>query len=129
MSHLGIWQDGSLAELVRAPAARCTRLPDNLSDAEGALVEVLACGVNLVDKGQIQTGDVVVVVGGGPMGQMAALVAGTAGPEKVIMTELSPQRRTVGERMGVDITIAPESQDPVEAVRELTRGRGADVVL
>ena len=93
------------------------------------MTEVLACGVNFVEKGQIKTGDVVAVVGGGPMGQMSAMVAGTAGPEKVIMTELSPERRAVGERMGVDVTVAAEKHDPVTAVRELTGGRGADVVM
>jgi 2-desacetyl-2-hydroxyethyl bacteriochlorophyllide A dehydrogenase len=129
MSHLGIWQAGSLAELVRAPAVRCTRLPDTLTDQEGALTEVLACGVNFVEKGGVQAGDCVVVVGGGPMGQMAAMVAGAAGASRIIVSELSPERRAVAERMGAQVTVAAERDDPVAAVRALTGGRGADVAL
>lgn len=129
MSHLGIWQDGSLAELVRAPAARCTRLPDALTSQEGALTEVLACGVNFVEQGAVGAGDCVAVVGGGPMGQMAAMVAGAAGASLVIMSELSPERREVARRMGVHVTVAAESANPVDEVRALTGGRGADVVL
>ncbi len=129
MSHLGIWQDGSLAEYVRAPAARCTPLPDTLTDQEGALAEVLACGVNFVEKAMVKPGDVVAVVGGGPMGQMAAMVALASGPQMVIMSELSPERRQVARNMGVHVTIEAENTDPVQAVRELTGGRGADVVM
>jgi L-iditol 2-dehydrogenase len=129
MSHLGIWQDGSLAEYVRAPASRCLRLPDELTDEEGALTEVLACGVNFVEKAQIKPGDTVAVVGGGPMGQMAAMVGLVSGPHMLIMSELSPERRAVGERMGVHVTIEAERTDPVQVVRDLTDGRGADVVM
>jgi 2-desacetyl-2-hydroxyethyl bacteriochlorophyllide A dehydrogenase len=129
MSHLGIWQDGSLAEYVLAPASRCLRLPDALTDEEGALTEVLACGVNFVEKAQIKPGDTVAVVGGGPMGQMAAMVALVSGPQMLIMSELSPERREVARRMGVHVTVEADKTDPVAAVRELTGGRGADVVM
>jgi len=129
MRHLGITQDGSLAELVRAPAARCTPLPEELTDQEGALTEVLACGVNFVEAASIAPGDTVAVVGGGPMGQMAAQVALACGAERVVMSEPSPQRRDVATRLGVHITIAAEAVDPVVAVRDLTGGRGADVTL
>lgn len=129
MSHLGIWQDGSLAEYVRAPAARCLRLPDTLTNQEGALIEVLACGVNFVQKAAIKPGDVVAVIGGGPMGQMAAMVALVSGPQMLIMSELSLERREVARRMGVHVTIEADKVDSVQAVRDLTGGRGADVVM
>src|SRR5256885_7103471 len=129
MSHLGVWRDGNYADYVSVPAWRATRLPESVDDISGLLVEVSACGLNCVDQAELKAGETALVIGGGPMGHMAAqcLLAGGAG--LVMLSEPSPQRRALADQAGVQLTIDPAVDDVPRRVRGLTGGLGADVVV
>jgi 2-desacetyl-2-hydroxyethyl bacteriochlorophyllide A dehydrogenase len=129
MSHLGVWRDGNYADYVAVPAWRATRLPDGIDDLNGVLVEVTACGLNCLDQSGLRAGETALVVGGGPMGHMAAQCLLAAGAGLVLLSEPSSERRALAARAGVHVTIDPTSEDVVARVRGLTGGLGVDVAV
>lgn len=129
MDHLGIFEDGCYADYVRVPSDRVHRLPDNLTDRAGALVEPLACALNFIDKSHMKAGNSVVILGGGSIGQLTLQAALAAGAGKVIVSEPIVSKRELALRLGAHAVIDPISEDVVERVRELTSGYGADVVI
>lgn len=84
--------------------------------------------VHSVTKANIQLGEDVVVIGGGIMGQYHVMLAKRRGA-RVIMSEVDESRRALARKLGADITFNPMEKDPVEYVKSLTEGRGADVVF
>jgi 2-desacetyl-2-hydroxyethyl bacteriochlorophyllide A dehydrogenase len=120
--------DGGQAELVRVPHAdRCLlALPDEVDDESAIfLADILPTGYGAVERGGVAAGDVVVVVGCGPVGLMAVMCAADiAGP--LIAVDSVGERRKIAERFGAQ-AVAPE-EAPM-AVADATGGLGADVVI
>lgn len=125
---IGIDRDGAFAEYVLAGEETVFKLPDSLTDLEGALIEPLAVCVHGAGMSRLQVGDTVVVTGAGPIGLLMALVARAAGAAGVIMTEVAPARIQAAREMGFTVLDAGEP-GLVDRVLELTRGRGGDIVF
>ena len=119
---------GGLCDYIIVDTASLFKIPDTLSYEEAALTEPLACVVHSVGRANIQLGEDVVVIGGGIMGQYHVMLAKRRGA-RVIMSEVDDPRRKLAEQLGADITFDPTEHDPVEYVKSLTEGRGADVVF
>lgn len=120
---------GCLTPFVVHPATYCFKLPDNVSFAEGAMVEPLAIGVQSAMKAGIRPGDIVAVFGAGPIGMMVALSALAAGAAKAIVAEPSPiKREIIGRYPGIE-TVDPAEQTLTDALKEATDGWGANVVF
>ena len=83
--------------------------------------------INSINRSHINMGDDVVVIGGGVMGLLHVLCAKRQGA-RVILSETDAKRRAFGLKLGADIVIDPLESDPVEQVKKLTNGRGANVV-
>ena len=132
---LGVPLDGMLAEYVTLDEDGVVALPASLSFEEAA---ALPCaGVTawsaLVDHGHLRAGETVVVQGTGPLGLFAVAVAATHSPRKLIAIG-APRNRidcalALGADHAVDILEHPDSDVRVEMIRDLTAGRGADVVF
>jgi alcohol dehydrogenase len=120
--------DGGQAELVRVPMAdRCLwPLPDGISDEAAVFVaDILPTGLAAVRRGGVRIGDLVVVVGCGPVGLMAVLCArGTA--RRVIAVEAIPARQEIARRLGAEAVNPNEAERAVQAASD---GLGADVVI
>lgn len=120
--------DGGQAELVRVPHAdrALQKLPADVTDEAAVfLADILPTGQAAVVRGGVEEGDVVVVVGCGPVGLMAILCAhGVAG--RLLAIDGVPVRRELAERLGAE-AVAPE--DAADAVAAATDGLGADVVI
>jgi 2-desacetyl-2-hydroxyethyl bacteriochlorophyllide A dehydrogenase len=127
--QLGVHINGAFAEYVKVPESNIHKLPDSISWTHGAYIEPLACAISGQDKANIQYGDTVAVIGGGPMGIAHSLLAKLKGASKVILSELNPARIEHAKNVGVDYVINAGEEDPVEAIKRLTDGRGADVVI
>lgn len=119
---------GGLCDYIIVDAASLFKIPDTLSYEEACLTEPLACCVHSVSRANIQLGEDVVIIGGGIMGQYHVMLAKRRGA-RVILSEVDPARRALAENLGADITLNPMEQDPVEFVKGITDGRGADVVF
>lgn len=125
---LGIHQDGSFAEYVKVLASKVFRLPDNLDPQLGALIEPLAVGVHDVRMSGLQVGQSCLIIGGGPIGLIIALVARLNGAGCIAVSEVSPYRLGFARQLGFE-TINPAVDDLSARARELTDGKGFDVVF
>jgi len=119
---------GGLADYVIVNAASLFKIPDTLSYEEACLTEPLACVVHSVNRANIQLGEDVVVIGGGIMGQYHVMLAKRKGA-RVILSEVDPARAELAKKLGADVVFNPIEVDPVEFVKSVTEGRGADVVF
>lgn len=115
------------AQYIAVKARHLHIVPDDTPNELAAFTEPLACVINSINKTHIRMGDDVVVIGGGVMGLLHVLCAKRQGA-RVIVSEVSEERRSFALRLGADDVIDPIAQDPVEKVKELTNGRGANVV-
>lgn len=124
---LGIDVDGAMQGYWTLPVEKLVRLPDNLPLESGALVEPLAVAVHDVARADVCSDDRVLVVGGGPVGMLIALVVQAKGNE-VVISEPGPVRRNLAEQAGI-ATVDPSVTDVEAFVDDWTRGAGADVVF
>ncbi|WP_010097376.1 zinc-binding dehydrogenase [Ornithinibacillus scapharcae] len=127
---LGTQQDGAFAKYLIARKESVHLLPDNVDYQSAAMTEPLACTYHAVSKTEINQGDVVVVIGPGPIGLLAAQVAKSYGAT-VIITGLTNDKVRLDKALevGIDYIVNTQEQDLKEIVNRLTNGYGADVVL
>ena len=105
-------------------------IPEHVSYAEASVTEPLACALNAQELVSVGEGDVVVVMGAGPIGCLHVRLARSFGASKVFLVDVNAGRLALSaERVHPDAAIDGSTEDPVEAVRALTDGRGPDVVI
>lgn len=124
--------DGTFAGYVAVPTKILHKIPEAISFDEAALAEPVACVVhNLIELVGVNAGDVVVVLGPGPIGLIGVQLAKLSGAREVIVTGVTADRKRLrlAENLGADKTINIEEEDPAETIRDLTEGLGADVVF
>jgi D-xylulose reductase len=120
---------GVLTAEVVHPANYTFKLPDNVSFAEGAMVEPFAVGMQAASKAKIVPGDTAVVLGAGPIGTMVALAALAGGCARVIVADLAQPKLDIAGRYQGIIPVNIRENDVVAEVARLTEGWGADVVF
>jgi D-xylulose reductase len=111
------------------PADFTFKLPDNVSFAEGAMVEPLAVGMHAANKAQIKPGDVAIVTGAGPIGMVTALAALAGGCSRVIMTDVVQPKLDLAAKLGPITPVNVAEQDLKAIVDEMTEGWGADLIF
>ena len=130
---LGNEIDGTQAEYVRVPFADNSTypMPDGVSDEDMLmLADILPTAYEVgVLNGRVGPGDVVAVVGAGPIGLSAVSGARLFSPSLVVAIDMAPARLDAAKQFGADVVINNAEQDPLAAVRELTGGLGADVAI
>jgi D-xylulose reductase len=120
---------GCLTTYVVHPEAFTYKLPDNVSFAEGALVEPFAIGMQAASKAKIAPGDVALVIGSGTIGIMIALAALAGGCARVIVTDLVQEKLDIVGRYKGVTTINGRTKNLAEEVAKLTDDWGADIVF
>ena len=120
---------GVLTPYVVHPAAFTFKLPDNVSFAEGAMVEPLAVGLQASAKAHIKPGDTAVVTGAGPIGVMTALAALASGCSRVIVSDLVEEKLAIAGRYAGVSTVNVRNASLAGAVSAATDGWGADIVF
>jgi alcohol dehydrogenase len=125
--------DGTQAEFVRVPFADNSlhKVPDGVSD-EAALMlsDILPTGFEIgVRNGKVKPGDVVAVVGAGPVGLSAIMTAGLYGPSRVIAIDLDDNRLALAQTFGATDAVNSGASDWFEQVMDLTDGLGVDVAI
>jgi len=121
--------DGAFTEYVAWPADFAYRLPENVSTTAGALCEPLSVGLHACERGDVGTGDTVLINGAGPIGLVTMAAARAAGAADVLVTDLVQGKLERARERGADRAIDVSSTDLVPAVDEYTDGAGADVVI
>jgi len=103
--------------------------PDGLDPALVTLAEPLSSCINAHEKAEVRMGDAVAILGAGPVGCMHAVLARARGAFQVVLVDVDAGRLALAAPFGADARVDASAEDPVAAVRRLTGGRGASVVV
>ncbi|MFJ3794093.1 S-(hydroxymethyl)mycothiol dehydrogenase [Kitasatospora sp. NPDC090091] len=122
---------GAFAEKTLVAAGQCTKVDPA---AEPAVAGLLGCGVMAglgaaINTGGVGRGDSVAVIGCGGVGGAAVLGSRLAGAAKIIAVDIDDRKLAGAQKLGATHTVNSRTTDPVEAIRALTDGNGADVVV
>jgi threonine dehydrogenase-like Zn-dependent dehydrogenase len=123
---------GGQAEYVRVPYANfgLRKVLEGFSDEEVLfLTDIFPTGYSGIDWAGVKGGETVAVFGAGPVGLMAAKSAWLRGAKRVISVDIQDYRLEAARRTANVETINADQTDPVQAIRDLTDGRGADVCV
>ncbi|MDH7803270.1 MULTISPECIES: NAD(P)-dependent alcohol dehydrogenase [unclassified Rhizobium] len=120
---------GVLTPEVVHPAAFTYKLPDNVSFAEGAMIEPFAVGMQAATRARIVPGDVAVVIGCGPIGIMTAIAALAGGCSRVIISDLSAAKLNIAAQYAGITPVNITETSLQQAVMAATDGWGADIVF
>lgn len=121
-------ETGGLAQYAVLKEYQVAKLPDEVSDVEGAVVEPASVAAYGVDRAGVRGGDVVLVTGAGPIGVLSALYANAVGAGTVVIAEPNPNRAALARNLNVGPVLDPTRDDFAEAIAELTDGLGVDMV-
>ena len=121
---------GAFIEKTLVAAGQCTKV----ADADAAVVGLLGCGVMAgfgaaVNTGGVGRGDSIAVIGCGGVGNAAIAGARLAGAARIIAVDVDDRKLEGAKEFGATHTVNSSATDPIEAIRELTGGHGADVVV
>lgn len=130
MGLFGHTRDGCFAEYALIPEVSTRKIPDTLSFEEGCLLEPMGIPYRAVEKGEV-AGDLVVVLGCGPIGQFAVAFARLLGAAQVVAIDLNEKRLDIARSMGASLVVNPEREDLVALIKKEARefGGGAGVVI
>ncbi|MBE2224476.1 MAG: alcohol dehydrogenase catalytic domain-containing protein [Anaerolineae bacterium] len=130
---LGNTIDGCQAEYVRVPFADngLYKIPESISEEVALMLsDIVPTGLEVgVMNGDVQFGDVVAVVGAGPVGLAAVLAVQFFSPAEVIVVDIDEHRLDLAKQVGATVTINNKNNDAVAQILELTNGRGVDVAI
>ncbi|MDQ1376812.1 MAG: alcohol dehydrogenase, partial [Acidimicrobiaceae bacterium] len=130
---LGHLIDGTQAEYVRVPFADTSTypVPAGVVDEDILMMsDILPTGYEVgVLNGRVQPGDVVAIVGAGPIGLSAIMGAQLFSPSHIVAIDLTDSRLEAAKQFGADVTVNNGREDALAIIKELTGGLGADVAI
>ena len=104
-------------------------MPDNLAFEHAAMIEPVSVAVHAVKRTPITKGDTAAVIGAGMIGLLVVQALKAAGCGKIIAVDLADEKLKLAQTLGASLGINPKSTDAVQAIRDTTDGRGADVTM
>ncbi|MFH1881293.1 MAG: galactitol-1-phosphate 5-dehydrogenase [Planctomycetota bacterium] len=120
---------GAFAEYVAVPWWIVSKIPDDMSFVQSALLEPASIGTHAANRAPISTNDTVVVIGAGTIGLFILQAARLRGAAKVIVADINEFRLEVAGKLGADKVINPLKSDIRETIFKETKNRGADVTF
>ena len=125
---LGFDAHGSHAQYVAVPNYALYKIPDNLDNEQGALIEPLSVAVHGIRQAKMRLGDSVTVVGAGMIGLCTAMTARASGASHIFVSEVLEGRRERARKMGFEV-LDPADGDLGKQVHDRTDGIGTDISL
>lgn len=119
---------GGFAEYVSVPARMVIPLPQEMDFTTGCLVEPVAVAMHCLGRGKIQKGDTVLILGAGAIGLLIAQAVRWGGAEKIIMSDVAPERLALAEKFGANQVIDSGKEDLIRTIQERYGEGGVDVV-
>jgi len=120
---------GAFAEYVAVPWWIVSKIPDDMSFIQSALLEPASIGTHAANRAPISTDDTVVVIGAGTIGLFILQAARLRGAAKIIVADINEFRLEVAGKLGADMVINPLKSDLRETIFKETKNRGADVAF
>ena len=126
-------EPGGFAEYFKVPFDNLQidtlKIPSKVPFEEATLIEPIACGLRAIRKCAIQHGDTVAIIGAGPAGIINTALARLSGATQIIVSDVIDYRLMTARKFGADDIVNARNEDLGARVKELTEGRGADVVI
>ena len=131
---IGVTSNGGFAEYVRIPANSVRQgnvipISDSVDPAVAALLEPFACVLRGQNVLHLKAGEVVLIIGAGPIGVLHLKLARAQGAGYIIVSEPMTERAAQARRMGADRVVNPANEDLKTIVNDVSLGHGADVVI
>ena len=127
---LGIDLDGGFGQYVSAPSSHVYTLPESIPIEHAPMVEMYGLGHHILQRGGVQPGESVAILGAGKLGlSVLDVLCHSANPALSIVTDLQPFRLGIARRLGCTYAIDIGYEDPVERVMEITQGVGVDCAI
>ena len=126
---IGFQLPGCFSEFALLPEVALVKVDDRISDSEAACLQSLSDSLAAVDTAEIRLGESVAVFGQGSMGLECMQAARSAGAGLVITVDVRDEACRTSSELGAHATIDAREVDPVQAIRDLTGGNGADIVF
>ncbi len=120
---------GAFAEYVAVPWWIVSKIPENMSFVQSALLEPASIGTHAANRAPISTNDTVVVIGAGTIGLFILQAARLRGAARVIVADINEFRLVLAKKLGADKVINPLKSDLRETIFKETKNRGADVTF
>ena len=129
LAAYGVLRDGGFAEYAVVGEKGAYKMPDGLSYSDASFAEPVSCVVHAIDRADIKSGEVVLIIGGGPTGQLLLQLAKAAGAGELIMVTRSQWKLDLAKKLGATKTINAKEEDVIKKTMDITEGLGADVVI
>jgi L-gulonate 5-dehydrogenase len=126
----GVDLDGGYGQYVAIPTRHLFRLPASIPMTHAPMVEMYALGHHILQRGQVQPGETVAILGAGKLGlSILDVLCHRVSPGKTFITDLQSFRLETAVKLGADYAIDINKVDPVEKIMEATNGVGVDCVI
>jgi len=129
MTTLGIYMDGGFAKFNVSPESAVHKISNDMRWRDAVLVEPVSCAINGLSRAKIKVGDVVAILGAGPMGLIWTQLARHRGAGLIIVSDPVEKRLETAKILGADIVVNPSKENFVDVIKGLTSGRMADVCV
>ncbi len=127
---LGVDLNGGFGQYVAVPSNNLYPLPDNVPMDHVPMVEMYGLGHHILQRGQVQPGETVAILGAGRLGlSVLDVLCHSASPSMTVVTDVQPFRLERARALGADCVINIVHEDPVSRVLDLTDGAGLDCVI
>jgi len=126
---LGEHDDGGYAKYNRSPANAVYKIPDEMSLDAAILAGPISCAVNAIQRANIRPGQAVGIIGAGPMGLHYLQLLKNSQAGKLIVYETKDERIANAKKFGANTVINPVKEDSVKLTKDMTEGRGLDVII
>lgn len=125
---LGVHVDGGMAEYYCHPADMLIKIPDGMSWEQAAMAEPLTISLHGIHRGGLQAGEYCAIIGAGPIGLVAGMVAQAYGAHAILL-DLVQERLDFARTLGIEYTVNSGVEDPVQRIAEITGGEMAHQVM
>jgi len=126
--RMGTRVDGFFAEFIKIPSQNLLKLPDSVDFESASLLEPAAIALHTIKRGKLNPGDLVVIMGCGPIGCLCAQFATILGARKVYAVDIAEGKLCIAQEVGISHCIDARKEDPVKAILREEKG-GADLVI
>jgi L-iditol 2-dehydrogenase len=126
---IGAKEPGAFAEYAIVKERNVVKLLEGMNFEESAVIEPTCVTIHGFYRTNIKAGDTVAILGVGPIGLLAMQVAKVFGASKVIAIDVFDEKLEMAKALGADAVINAKSVDPIQAVKDLTNGKGVDIAV
>ncbi len=129
LAGYGVFRDGGFAEFTKIKEKGAYKIPEGLDFESAAFTEPISCAVHCIDRAAIKPGETVLIIGGGPMGQIILQLVKSSGASEIIMVTRTEWKLELAEKFGATHSISAVKENVHDRVMNITNGLGVEVVI